>query len=724
MPYGWRTVRAWLLGLALASIWFVPYWLFWKQVDWGEFPRGIGDWGVRHGDMRAVPRVSLLIIVLVVTIVLPRPIRPFMPSMLREGRVTAWVLLVVALLVIVVSAPSAYWMIKTNGHEILFGHGSWDRTVRYDDGDVMYRATIRETPDGRLIETEEWPGDSSRNDEWEISSTPRLDALKVVTMLALNFLLFCGPTLLLLTGPPWLCYRIEMLKENPTLRRWFLGGRGGSSRWAGPATLARHEREDHAGVYMGRSLFEDDFHPRPIAIEDDTHLLTIGMPGSGKSITSIWPNLLSYQGSLIVIDPKGEHAKMTLGSRQDKSLFEQGWGTNTEHITRCPNILPGGAAWVLDPFGVVGCYESSSYNVISEIDITDNYARQMISAISKSCITVHEGENKFWEESARQVLDGAIAHVLSTRPEGERNLPAVADMLLGIDPVTGFADEERLKDTLIDMRMNAAVGGLPQRAAMLFDNLGPKAYGIITAELLNALKWCSDPAMRKCLTGSAFRFGDITHGTRYSIYIALPFAAMTEQARWLRCVTEIAMQAGLRNRERNPRPQPPVLFVLDELPQYGQQLQGIKEGMVTLRDAGMKLWPFVQNIKQLVECFGEEGAKNFESGATIQVYGVNDAATAGWVSTKLGSHGITRKTWKRWKWLFFRKTVAREEAALVDPTAITRELQKSIPLQYVFPVNGAPMRLARTAFKALDVDGSRFRGSSIAAERADEHLLS
>lgn len=441
-------------------------------------------------------------------------------------------------------------------------------------------------------------------------------------------------------------------------------------------------------IPLGFSLFDDDYSGRQVGVCDNSHMLTVGMTGSGKSVTAIWPTLLQYdKGACIVIDPKGEHTKMTM--RHRKSL---------------------GNAWLLDPFGVVPEYPSSRYNILSEIDINHPSARMLISSISTSCVNVSTSQNKFWEESARLVLDGVIAEVKSVYPEEKQNMPFVADLVMGLDPDTGFADPDAFDNLLINMRMNNVAGGLPQLGASTLDDLGDRAKGSVIAELRTALKWATDPGMREQLTGQDFCFSDIISSNPKTLYIALPFGAMVEQDRWLRCLSEIAMKTALRKREQNPRPNPPVVMILDELPQYGKQLQGIKEGMVTLRDAGLKIWAFVQNQKQLVDCFGEDGSKNFESSATVQVFGVNDAGTANWITAKLGRHRIIRKSWKRWKLLFYRAKDHDEETDLADAATITRELQQNQPMQYVFPTNGLPMRLERRAFKTLRMGGQKFRG--------------
>lgn len=738
MPYGWRVARAWVLGFLLAALW-------WWFISWRVWPdHYLGT--LNFYEQNRLPAATLLLLCIGGLVFSPHGTN-LLKFVWRSQFL--WLQIVVALIGVAILIPGAHGL-YTIGEATIRNVGvvvSGEPGYRYEESENLrlgrssHRITLVKQIDGSYIRRyEDWdnyhPSTPPEISETKLHGSPRVQTTTDRLGALANILVNGGPPLVLLLVPVWATHLREKLSEHPYLRSLFLSGRGGSARWAGPTSLMKHERWGDNGVFLGSSTFDNDFAGREIAIRDDSHMLTIGAPGSGKSVTSIWPNLLTYQGPVIVIDPKGEHAKTTLGRRQqryseelmakrrhdtsvDAELLRQyGTYTNDRSYTK---PIPGSRSWVLDPYGIVSCYQSARYNVLSEIDLNDLHARSMISAISRSCITVGDSENKFWEESACQVLDGAIAHVLSTFPEDRRTLSEVADLLLGVDAQTGFADPNRLRETLIDMRMNPAAGGLPQRAAMLFDNLGEKAYGNVTAELLNALKWCTDPAMRTNLAASDFTFDQICSGGINSVYIAIPLGAMKEQDRWLRCVSEIAMQSAIRRREQSPRPDPPVLFVLDELPQYGMKLNGIKEGVVTLRDAGIKLWAFVQNYSQLVECFGEEGATNFESGSTIQVYGVYDTKTAEWISAKLGAHGIKRKSWQRIWILFLPITVKREETQLVEASEITQELQKGSRLQYVFPGLGRPMRLQRKPFKDLEIDGTRFRKMR-GCPAADEHL--
>src|SRR5262249_22690035 len=55
----------------------------------------------------------------------------------------------------------------------------------------------------------------------------------------------------------------------------------------------------------------------PMLYGEDRHLLTIAPTGAGKGRGVIIPNLLRFEGSVIVIDPKGETWHVTARRRKE-----------------------------------------------------------------------------------------------------------------------------------------------------------------------------------------------------------------------------------------------------------------------------------------------------------------------------------------------------------------------------------------------------------------------
>ena len=57
----------------------------------------------------------------------------------------------------------------------------------------------------------------------------------------------------------------------------------------------------------------------------DGHLITFAPTGSGKGIGSVLPNCLTYPGSLVVTDPKGENAAVSGRTRRDDLGQQVAW---------------------------------------------------------------------------------------------------------------------------------------------------------------------------------------------------------------------------------------------------------------------------------------------------------------------------------------------------------------------------------------------------------------
>ena len=78
----------------------------------------------------------------------------------------------------------------------------------------------------------------------------------------------------------------------------------GSSRWATLDDLEEHEVTGTDGLRIGQ-FKNAQGEMEWISYKGDRHLLTVAPTRAGKGTTQIIPNLLTYEGSTLVIDPKG-----------------------------------------------------------------------------------------------------------------------------------------------------------------------------------------------------------------------------------------------------------------------------------------------------------------------------------------------------------------------------------------------------------------------------------
>lgn len=478
----------------------------------------------------------------------------------------------------------------------------------------------------------------------------------------------------LITGLCWLIItipnQIASFSERPAFRSWFSFGQGGKARWAGTFSLRKIEVRGNAkGIFLGRTLFQDTVGRWPVAVpvEDDAHFVTIAATGSGKSVTAIWPTIKNYDAPAVVLDPKGEHAAFSAKDREYSIILDP----YRKSLSSNPDLEP----MLMD------------YNPLHEIDITDDHARALIQAIGSACVMEESGDNIHFAESAKTIIEGVIVHVLTNYSPEEQTLPKVADMFRGFDSEIGASDPKTFDNVIVEMSANNAAGGLAMDAAGLLLSAGDRERGSMLTTCFRSLKWVNDPPMRQHLSSTSLDHKRLvlenivlSYG-KETVFLVLPFEYMdkSSQIRWMR------MMVNLLNVHlfRNPRGEKKLLLVLDEFFKLGY-MPSLEEGIVTARGAGMKYWILIQNISQLQKLYGDNW-ETFLGSSNVQLFGVSDDATAKWAAAAIGGER-DRET---------------GQYSLMRPDEVRQFLGKDLPVQIVIPVNGAPMRLERVAYKPL-----------------------
>lgn len=180
--------------------------------------------------------------------------------------------------------------------------------------------------------------------------------------------------------------------------------------WVPPEKLVESKRWSYS---TSAPLIGQDRQGRHICLDDDRHLLTVAGSRAGKGVLAILPNLATYEGSVLVLDPKGENATLTAERR----------GTGR-------NVPAGGLGhdiYVIDPFDVAGVphYYRAGFNPLAGLNTDDAMFVDQCDSIADALVVAERGkENDHWSSSARLVLRGFIAWVAS-RPKGKRDLVEV-----------------------------------------------------------------------------------------------------------------------------------------------------------------------------------------------------------------------------------------------------------------------------------------------------------
>jgi type IV secretion system protein VirD4 len=374
----------------------------------------------------------------------------------------------------------------------------------------------------------------------------------------------------------------------------------GSARWASFDHLRRNRAFGLSGFRLG--YFPAGKKWFPLHYAGDRHLLTVAPTRSGKGATMIISNLLTYAGSALVVDPKGENALITAQRR----------------------YAMGQSVHVVDPWGLVAPPGASArFNPLdwldpADPDITEN------AMILADALAVKQGNNDpFWSEEAKALLQGVILYVATeSREQGQRHLGRVRDLLL-LDGEDMLALFRRMAAS--EHHVVASTGArCLQKEEKLLSN--------VVASAQAQTHFLDSPRIRASLSASDFKFDDLK-ATPMTVYLVLPVDRLAPFGRWLRLLIQQALTINARNIA--DKPERPILFLLDEMAALGR-LAMIEQAYGLMAGFGMQLWGIVQDFSQLKTIYGE-GYETFVSNAgVIQYFGSRDRATAEYFSALCG----------------------------------------------------------------------------------------
>lgn len=368
---------------------------------------------------------------------------------------------------------------------------------------------------------------------------------------------------------------------------------------------------DEPGVLLGWSLESEHRAPpmgfrrvaeskpdelRPILHEAQGHFMTFAPTGSGKGVSAVIPNLLHYDGPVIVIDPKGENYAVTHRRREEMG-----------HKIVC-----------LDPFDVITDERPSAcFNPLDLIDPQSpnaaEDARMLAEALSYQ---TYGRDDPFWHVRGKQLLAGLILHVATARPPVLRDLGEVHYLL--------NQSEEDFKFTLKEMA-NSRVAAVRQTVSIL-SHSAEKMSASIQAMAQANMGFLNGEQVKQA-TGNGGSEGDgqrdfdidaITRGDPVSIYLLIPPEKLESHGALLRIWISCLIKLILRRREKVEKN---TLFILDEAAQLGH-FPPLRQAITLLRGYGLQTWSFWQDLSQLKRLYPNDWETMYNNCRAHQYFGI------------------------------------------------------------------------------------------------------
>ncbi len=266
------------------------------------------------------------------------------------------------------------------------------------------------------------------------------------------------------------------------------------------------------------------------------HVLTVAPTGTGKGVGAVIPNLLTYEGSAIVLDIKGENYAVTARARAEM----------------------GQEICLIDPFGVTSA-PPQGFNWFNVIDISSQDCVGIAENLAEMLVIPSEasGDGIHFEETARELLRGLLLFIATLPPE-RRHMGELRRLIT--------LPLEEFLEVLTDMAISKLGFEVIARTANNFIAKPDKERGSVLSTAQRHTTFLDDPRIVAALERSDFTMADIKTKAK-TVYIVLPPNKLAANSRFLRGFIGLALAAITGS---NTRPVHPVVFMLDEFAQLGR----------------------------------------------------------------------------------------------------------------------------------------------------------
>jgi type IV secretion system protein VirD4 len=367
----------------------------------------------------------------------------------------------------------------------------------------------------------------------------------------------------------------------------------------------RQQRDRNLGFRPPDGLRKPDWKPDVLetsfCYQGDSHLMTFAPTGSGKGRGVIIPTLLSYPGSIIVVDPKGENYKVT--ARRRREMGHQVVVLDPfEKVTSSPDER--GRFNPLDIFKLPGTLIDADSTML---------AWQLASGQSFS-------KDPFWDNVGTGFLSGLIAHVGTGVPAAERDLNKVLHYVYSDDAIYGLA-------VLLDSKTVTCAHARREIAAFLqLPERDTRPSVLATA--LSWLKALNTECVEQTIESSSFDLKDLMEGKPLTIYICIPPEKLVSHKSLLKIWIAACLTTVMR---RYSRPEKSTLFLLDECAQLGS-MPLLEQAVTLLRGYGLQVWSFWQDLEQVKSNYPTGHMTLINNASVLQAFGMSNRKMAQQVS--------------------------------------------------------------------------------------------
>lgn len=423
----------------------------------------------------------------------------------------------------------------------------------------------------------------------------------------------------------------------------------GAARFAREAEIGRHGFRARSGIVLGRK------GGRFLTFGGSEHVIVEAPTRSGKGVGIVIPNLLTWTGSVVVLDVKRENYDASAGFRA--------------HY--------GQQIFLFNPTARDG--RTARYNPLAYIDHSDpDDVIIELQKIATMLFVAPEHGETFWANGARTGFVGVGAWLAEIRDE-PLTMGTIYRHLTEGDARAFFKKE------LDDPRLKLSIGC--RTALADFAGGSDNSFADIKKTITNVLGLWLNPLVNAATAASDFDLRDLR--TRHmSIYLGVSPDELDRVAPLYNLLFQQLIDLNVRALPNATTPVP-VLVILDEFARLGRA-SVIASAFSYVAGYGIRLLPVVQSRSQLRGVYGEHVADEIVANCGVEVaFTPKELRVANDLSERIGYVGQTSVTRSLTinGWLANRsKSMSEQRRALLLP----QELMQFPPDKLILLRGGVP----------------------------------
>ncbi|OQW36200.1 MAG: hypothetical protein A4E19_00670 [Nitrospira sp. SG-bin1] len=378
----------------------------------------------------------------------------------------------------------------------------------------------------------------------------------------------------------------------------------------GDARFASRSEIRDAGLYGTNGIVVGKDGRRFLLYPGQEFVLVAAPTRSGKGVSLVIPNLLNFQGSVVVLDVKMENFAYT-------SRFR---------------AMHGQKVFLFNPFA--DDFRTHRWNPLDGVSRSPLTRIGDIQAIAQVLYPTEHVKEAFWSESARNLFLGLTLYLLETP-----TLPCTLGELLRQASGNGAPMKEYLSGIIAQRATGEqALSQECREALQRFYHNSENTLASILATFVAPLTIFSNPIVDAATSATEIRVEDIRR-QRMSIYVGIPPNRLSEASLLVNLFFSQLIQKNTQELPaRNPSLQHSCLLLLDEFAALGR-VDIIAKSVGFLAGYNLRLMPIVQSLSQLQGVYGDRDARTLVTNHGCQiVFAPQEQADAEEYSKMLGTY--------------------------------------------------------------------------------------